>query len=89
VLRRSSELVDQWCIFPIASDRSATAEELQVMLAELGAQRVTSFDDVAAATQAARCFAGDGGRVLVFGSFYTVGPAMAALGLYCVPTDCV
>jgi dihydrofolate synthase/folylpolyglutamate synthase len=39
----------------------------------------TVHDDVASALAAARAFAGSGDRILVCGSFYTVGAAMAAL----------
>ena len=72
--------VDVWLVAPIDSDRTARAEDIRALLEAAGARRVVEFADIAAATQAAR----DGGfpQVLVFGSFYTVGPAMQTLGIY-------
>ena len=74
--------VDRWFIAVLDSERSATTEVLAAVLARQGAQFVETAPDIAAAAQAARDSAHPGDRVIVFGSFYTVGPAMAALGLY-------
>lgn len=70
-----------WFVAPLESERGATAEEVCGVLAGLGAEAV-AYADVAEACHAARLRAEPGDRVLVFGSFYTVGPALAALGLY-------
>jgi dihydrofolate synthase/folylpolyglutamate synthase len=77
--------VAHWFIAAVDSERTATAAALEAVLAELGAAEVSVHNGIAAATLAARAAARAGERVLVFGSFYSVGPAMAALGLYCAP----
>ena len=59
-----------------APDPAALGE----LLEELGARSVAVHADVAAAARDAR--EAKPNRVLAFGSFYTVGPAMNALGLY-------
>jgi dihydrofolate synthase/folylpolyglutamate synthase len=75
--------VAHWHVAPVASERTAASGELRELLERLGARAVTEHADVSAATRAARQQGGD--RVLAFGSFYTVGPAMATLGLYSPP----
>lgn len=75
--------VGQWFVAPVDSERSATPEMLRNLLQSLGAASIEMCADVAAACLAARAGVQSGDRVLVFGSFYTVGPAMATLGLYC------
>ncbi len=75
--------VERWFVAPVDSDRSATPQGLRDLLRSLGARSIEIHGDIAAATLAARACAEPGDRVLVFGSFYTVGPATAALGLYC------
>lgn len=75
--------VEHWCVAPVDSERSATPEALRDLLLSLGAANIEVHGDVATATLAARARVGAGDRVLVFGSFYTVGPATAALGIYC------
>ncbi len=77
--------VAHWFVSDVDSERTATPAELEAALAELGAAEVTVHNGIAAATLAARAAARAGERVLVFGSFYSVGPAMAALGIYCAP----
>ena len=75
--------VEQWFVAPVDSERSATLESLRDVLHSLGARGTEAHGEIAAACLAARACVQPGDRVLVFGSFYTVGPAMAALGLYC------
>ncbi len=77
--------VDRWFVSPIESDRTAESTTLLAMLDGLGARDAHAHGTVAAATRAAESWAERGDRVLVFGSFYTVGPAMAALGIYSAP----
>lgn len=73
--------IDAWFVAPIDSDRGASADDLSRILGAAGARSVTRHADVAVATLEAAAAGAD--RVVVFGSFYTVGPAMAALGIYC------
>ena len=52
-----------------------------VLLAEgVAATSVRTFDDVPGALAAARAAAGEADRIVVFGSFLTVGPALEFLG---------
>jgi dihydrofolate synthase/folylpolyglutamate synthase len=74
--------VDDWFVAPVDSPRSAPGSELEKTLAALGAASITVFTEMSSACRAARAAARPGDRVLVFGSFYTVGPCLAALGLY-------
>jgi dihydrofolate synthase/folylpolyglutamate synthase len=78
--------VDAWFVTQASADRGATGSELGDRLGALGAKRVEVAASVAAACSAARASAAPGDRVLVFGSFHTVGAATAALGLYCAPS---
>jgi dihydrofolate synthase/folylpolyglutamate synthase len=75
--------VDAWHVAPIESERSARPAEVETLLRDFGVGRVTTHAGVAEATHAARQSAAE--RTLVFGSFYTVGPALAALELYSAP----
>jgi dihydrofolate synthase/folylpolyglutamate synthase len=73
-------VVDAWFVGGLDSDRGADAEELASLLRRKGARDVHVHDDVESAARAARGTPAD--RVLAFGSFYTVGPAMQALAIY-------
>ena len=72
-----------------STDRGATGEELATLLESLGAAGVHIAADVAAACAAARAAAEPADRVVVYGSFHTVGAALEALRLYCAPSPMV
>ena len=78
--------VDAWFVTQANAERGATGEELRDVLAASGARAIEVAPDVAASTAAARAAAQPGERVIVFGSFVTVGAAADALGLYCAPS---
>jgi dihydrofolate synthase/folylpolyglutamate synthase len=78
--------VDGWFVTQANAERGATGAELEDILVACGARCVQTAPDVASACQAARAAAARDERVLVFGSFHTVGAATAALGLYCAPS---
>lgn len=78
--------VDTWFVTQANAERGATGEELRDVLAASGARTIEIAADVATATSVARAVAQPGTRVLVFGSFLTVGAASDALGLYCAPS---
>jgi dihydrofolate synthase / folylpolyglutamate synthase len=78
--------VEIWFVTQANAERGATGSTLLEILAARGARAVESCTDVAAACAATRTAARPGDRVLVFGSFHTVGAATAALGLYCAPS---
>lgn len=80
---------DGWFVAQASADRGATGAELGLLLESVGAARVHVAADVAAACTAARATARPGDRVVVYGSFHTVGAAMEALRLYCAPSHLV
>jgi dihydrofolate synthase/folylpolyglutamate synthase len=79
----------RWFVAQASPDRGATGAELGTLLESLGAAHIVVVDDVAAACAAARSAAASGDRVLVYGSFLTVGAAMESLRLYCAPSPLV
>ncbi|HET7607402.1 MAG TPA: bifunctional folylpolyglutamate synthase/dihydrofolate synthase [Gammaproteobacteria bacterium] len=78
-----------WFVARASADRGATGDELATLLESLGAERVEIAADVAAACAAARAAAAPRDRVVVYGSFHTVGAALEALRLYCAPSPLV
>ncbi|HEX7235996.1 MAG TPA: folylpolyglutamate synthase/dihydrofolate synthase family protein [Gammaproteobacteria bacterium] len=78
-----------WFVAQASTERGATGEELRYLLESLGAASVHVGADVAAACAAARATAQRGDRVVVYGSFHTVGAALEALRLYCAPSPLV
>jgi dihydrofolate synthase/folylpolyglutamate synthase len=78
-----------WFVAQASSDRGATGDELAALLESLGAARVHVAADVAGACAAARAAAEPSDRVVVYGSFHTVGAALEALRLYCAPSPLV
>jgi dihydrofolate synthase/folylpolyglutamate synthase len=79
--------IDAWFVAPVESERGASAAEISAALRALGVVDGVVCDDVASACAAVRMQLRTGDRVVVFGSFYVVGPALAALGLYSPPSS--
>ena len=80
VLDAMRHRIDRWYIATPASDRAASDATLAGLLAERGAAEATRrFATVAAAFDAARRDAGPNDRIVVFGSFTTVGEALQSL----------
>jgi dihydrofolate synthase/folylpolyglutamate synthase len=72
--------IDRWYIATPQSDRAAPEARLAELLAERGAAEATRrFATVPAALEAARRDAGPNDRIVVFGSFTTVGEALQSL----------
>jgi dihydrofolate synthase/folylpolyglutamate synthase len=70
--------IDRWYAATLDNPRGAEVEEVARGIAESGAGgEVRSFASPRAAFAAARGDAGEGDRILVFGSFYTVAEVMA------------
>src|SRR5688572_12320883 len=78
-----------WFVAQASTDRGATGEELATLLESLGALQVHVAADVAAACAEVRAAAEPSDRVVVYGSFHTVGAALEALRLYCAPSPLV
>lgn len=74
-------LVDHWILCALPGPRGTSAQQLAERL-QLPAAKVTLATSVEAGCEVARESTGEGDRVLVFGSFYTVGPVLQWLGIY-------
>jgi dihydrofolate synthase/folylpolyglutamate synthase len=80
-----SDAVDGWFIASLGPPRGLAAEVLEARIAGALRGPATRAASVAEACAAAAAAARPGDRVVVCGSFHTVGPAMEWLGLYCAP----
>ena len=78
--------IDHWLVTRADLERGATENTLIDVLAERCVVPMDARTEVADACGCAKNLAEEGDRVLVFGSFYIVGPAMTWLGLYCAPS---
>lgn len=76
------EHVNAWIAVTADSGRAIDAAELGRQVANAANASCLVADDLPAAMDAAREWAGTGGRALVCGSFHIVGPALEALGIY-------
>jgi len=84
VLQPFLGLVDYWFCTDLPTARAASALDIKAHLLNLGvaenvskADRISCFPDPAKAYQEAIAKAGEGDRIVVFGSFYTVAGVMA------------
>jgi len=71
--------IDAWFLAALEGPRAVSTAELAARLPE-GARVSVQAADVGAACRAARAAAQPGERIVVFGSFLTVGPALEFLG---------
>jgi dihydrofolate synthase/folylpolyglutamate synthase len=72
--------VDAWVLAGLAGPRAVSTQALSAALPS-GSRIVAHADSVAQACDLARTAAAPGGRVVVFGSFLTVGPALDFRGI--------
>jgi dihydrofolate synthase/folylpolyglutamate synthase len=72
-------VVDRWHVFTLAVPRGANAAALRAVLDVQGISDVHEFDTPIAAHAAALAVAQPVDRVVIFGSFYTVGDILARL----------
>jgi len=72
--------VGRWIAVGLDGPRALAPAELARRIGQAGARSVVAVADVAAGLAQARVDCGPGDRVIVFGSFLAVGPALAALG---------
>ena len=77
--------VDGWFIASLDCPRGLAAAALETRIADALRAPATRAASVAEACSAAAAAACAGDRVVVCGSFHTVGPAMEWLELYCAP----
>jgi dihydrofolate synthase / folylpolyglutamate synthase len=79
-LRALDARVDRWYLCDLGGPRGAKAQVLAEALQAIGSQAaVELFADPAAAFNAARAAAGEGDRIVAFGSFLTVAAVMQTL----------
>ncbi len=71
-----NESIDEWWCASLEGTRSRTGDELADELRDVVRGRVMAADSVAAACAAAARVASPADRIVVFGSFHTVGPAL-------------
>ncbi|MBS1200107.1 MAG: dihydrofolate synthase / folylpolyglutamate synthase [Proteobacteria bacterium] len=81
VAREMSPGVDEWIAVGVGGPRALDAAALAGRLGQAIGKSVQQAADVAGGLALARDLARDGDRVVVFGSFHTVGPALEWLGL--------
>lgn len=74
-------LIDHWIVCALPGVRGGSAGELAWRL-KLEPEKITLADSVVRGCELARAHSRPGDRVVVFGSFHTVGPALEWLGLY-------
>ncbi len=81
VVKILSPRIDQWNLYPITAARAAPLPQLEAALQSEGIEpaRTARFNDITSAYTAAKESAGADGRVVVFGSFYSVGDVMGLL----------
>jgi dihydrofolate synthase/folylpolyglutamate synthase len=72
--------IQRWIAVGLEGPRALPPADLARRIQAAGATSVVAVADVAAGLAQARVECRPGDRVLVFGSFLTVGPALAALG---------
>lgn len=81
IARALAPLVSQWIAVPLEGARAIESAELAKRIASVVSGRVSAAEGLTEGLELARAECGRGDRVLVFGSFLTVGPALAWLGL--------
>ncbi len=70
---------DEWIVVGLASARAVAVDVLLERLTKMGAKVVATAADVCAGCRVADTMARGGDRIVVFGSFLTVGPALELL----------
>ncbi len=84
VIEKLKGRIDHWLLTDLPTPRAASAAQLAEKLAAAGIVagkdcRIETFADPASALAAAQAGASENDRIVVFGSFYTVGAALTAL----------
>lgn len=79
IVRPLATQVDAWIAVTAVSQRAIDGAELARRIANEAGKACLIADSIDAAVENAGAIAGSGGRVLVTGSFYTVGPFLERL----------
>lgn len=79
VISALHEQIDLWIAAPLSGSRALPASQLAAHVTSAGGKIAGIADSVAAACELARELAHSGDRIVVFGSFHAVGPALAWL----------
>jgi len=79
IIPRVSTCIDAWYVGGLDAARSAPAEDLARCLKAGQAENISQFRYIEAAWEAAKADAVKGDRIVVFGSFHTVGAIICAL----------
>jgi len=87
VIEPIARSVDKWLVTQAESERASDPAEIVAVLERLGCADARAVVDVASACALATSELRTGDRVVAFGSFQIVGPAMAALELYSPPSS--
>ena len=79
VIATLRDRIDRWFVASLPGARGATAAQLRERLLRTGVNddAIRTYDDIAAAYEAATISAGEADRIVVFGSFLTVAAALA------------
>lgn len=73
--------IDEWLVAPLPGSRGADVRRIEQALASIGVSApISGFESAADAYQCAMRLAGQNDKILVFGSFFTVGAVMRARG---------
>ncbi|HET8691004.1 MAG TPA: bifunctional tetrahydrofolate synthase/dihydrofolate synthase [Steroidobacteraceae bacterium] len=75
-----ADVVDRWIVAGLEGPRALPPAELAYRLSAGGAREVVTAPDIAAGIERARRESAPEDRIVVFGSFLAVGPALRALG---------
>lgn len=77
-----ADQVDRWIVCAVDDPRASRVEDLAAQVEKVTGQTATPGAGPEESFAMAEQFSGDGGRILVCGSFRIVGPALQWLGLY-------
>jgi dihydrofolate synthase / folylpolyglutamate synthase len=80
VIQAMKNAIDEWHVATLDTPRAAAAEDIAAALHAAGISNVRLHADVRAAYEVVRASTGKDDRIVVFGSFHTVGDILARDG---------
>jgi len=76
--KKIRDQIDVWYVAPLVNERAASVEQLQAAFLEAGISTgIFYLSDLLLAYHEAKKAARTGDRIIIFGSFYTVGNVMS------------